>query len=285
MFVNEIFVGGLILGGVYALLSIGFALITGVARVFNLAHGSLYMLCAYYIYLLFPILGLGVSIVLALILTVITGILIYQLFIHPLRKKNFPAMAVTLSLAMFFQSLITIIWGSNPKAIPRLIQDTTTVFDVTVSNQELLLLMVTTILVVLLALFINRTRVGRSIKAVAQNMDVARLVGINVRNTFMISMGISALLAGFAAVLYVPLYSGVSPTIWTILFKVFPVLVLGGLGSLKGALVGAFIIAFTEQFLAYNTSGGDLAQVVPFAVMLIIIFIRPTGIFGKEIYK
>ena len=97
-------------------------------------------------------------------------------------------------------------------------------------------------------------------------------------------MGISALLGGFAAVLFAPVYV-VSPGSWTILFRAFPVLVLGGIGSLKGAVVGAFIIAFTEKILEYTFGGGYFAQTISFAVMLIIIFIRPTGLFGKKLNK
>ena len=280
----EILISGLILGGLYALLSIGFALINGVARVFNLAHGSLYMLCAYYIYTLFPLLGLGASIVLSLILTIITGILIYQFFIHPLRKKNVNAAVVTLSLAIFLQALVNLIWGPKYISIPYIITGYTTILGVRVVNQKLLSLIVAIILVALLTLFINRTRIGKSIRAVAQNMDVAKLVGINTRNIFMISMGISALLAGFAAVLFAPVYV-VSPYGWTILFRAFPVLVLGGLGSIKGALVGAFIIAFTEKIIEFTIQGGYFMQTATFAVMLIIIFIKPSGIFGKEFDK
>ena len=238
------------------------------------------MLCAYYVYsLLF--LGLGVSIVLSLILTIITGILIYQFFIHPLRKKNVGAAVVTLSLAIFFEALVRLIWGPEFKSIPGLIAGYTTVLGVRVVNQKLLSLIVAITVVIILALFINRTRRGKSIRAVAQNMDVAKLVGINTRNTFMISMGISALLAGFAAVLFAPVYV-VSPGGWTILFRSFPVLILGGLGSLKGAVVGAFIIAFTQTIIQFTTPGGYLEEIVTFALMLIIIFIKPTGLFGKE---
>ena len=277
---NEILISGLILGGLYALMSIGFALINGVARVFNLAHGSLYMLCAYSIYSL-SFMGLGPSIVISLILTIISGVLIFQFFIYPLRKKNFGAPTVTLSLAILIQALVNILWGPQYICNPYIITGYTLILGVRVTNQKLLSLIVAIILVVLLGLFINRTKMGKSIKAVAQNMDVAKLVGINTRNTFMISIGISALLAGFAAVLFAPVYV-VSPNSWTILFRSFPVIVLGGLGSLKGALVGAFIISFTEKIVEFTIGGGYLVPTVTFAIMLIIIFIKPNGLFGKE---
>ena len=264
-------------------MSLGFALIRGVARIFNLAHGSLYMLCGYYIYsLLF--LGLGVSILLSLIFTVITGVLIYRFFIHPLRKKHVGGAVVTLSLALFFEALVRLIWGPEFKSIPLVITGYTTVLGVRVVNQKLLSLIAAIAILIVLALFINKTRTGKSIKAVAQNMDVAKLIGINIQKTFMISMGISALLAGFAAVLFTPVYI-ISPGQWTILFRSFPVLVLGGIGSLKGAVIGAFIIAFTEKIVEFTFGGGYLVQTVTFAVMLTIIFIKPTGLFGKKINK
>jgi branched-chain amino acid transport system permease protein len=278
--IEEIFVSGLILGGLYALLSIGFALINGVARVFNLAHGSLYMLCAYSIYSL-SFLGLGTAIVISLILTIMAGFVIFQFFIYPLRKKNFGSAIVTLSLALLIQALVNIIWGPNNISNPNLISGYITILGYRVPNQKLLSLIVTIILVVILELFINRTKMGKSIKAVAQNMDVAKLVGINTRNTFLISMGISAVLAGFAAVLFAPVYY-VKPNAWTILFRAFPVIVLGGLGSLRGALVGAFIISFTERIIEFTIEGGYLAPTATFAIMLIIIFIKPSGLFGKK---
>ena len=271
------------LSGLYLLMSLGFALITGVTKVFNLAHGSLYMLCAYFIYSL-SFLGLGASILLSLIFTIITGIIIYQFFIHPLREKKIGAAVVTLSLAIFFQALVNLIWGPKYKFIPSIITSYTNIFGVRVANQKLLSLIVAIILVIFLELFINRTRIGKSIRAVAQNTELAKLVGINTRNTFMVSMGISALLAGFAAVLFAPLHT-VSASIWTILFRSFPVLILGGLGSLKGALVGAFIIAFTEKIIEFTVQESYLGQTITFGVMLLIIFIKPEGIFGKKIYK
>jgi branched-chain amino acid transport system permease protein len=226
--------------------------------------------------------GLGPAIVISLVLTIVTGIVIYQFFIHPLKKKNFGSATVTLALAIFLQELVNIIWGPHRISIPYIITGYTTILGERVVNQKLLSLIVAIILVILLGFLINRTRIGKSIKAVAQNMDVAKLVGINTRNTFMISMALSAILAGFAAVFFAPVFV-VSPTTWTILFRSFPVMVLGGLGSLKGALVGSFIIAFTEKIIEFNTEGSYLAQTATFVVMLIIILIRPNGIFGKEI--
>jgi branched-chain amino acid transport system permease protein len=131
-------------------------------------------------------------------------------------------------------------------------------------------------------MFISRTKQGKAIRAVAQNMEVAKLVGINIKKVFMMSMAISALLAGFAAVLFSPVYV-VSPNSWSILFSSFPVIVLGGLGSIKGSFVASFVLAFVEKIIEFTVGGGYLVSTVTFTIMLAVLFIRPSGLFGKRI--
>lgn len=273
-------VSGLILGGLYALLSLGFSLISGVARIMNLAHGALYMLTAYFIYsLLF--LGLGSAIIISLVLIVIVTLVIYKLFIGPMREKGAEAALVTLALALVFQESVKLIWGPEFKSIPYVISGYVTILGVRAVNQKLLAFVAAAVLVSVLWFFVMRTKPGKGIRAVAQNMEVARLVGINVRRVFMISMGISALLAGFAAVFFAPL-NVVSPTEWTILFQAFPVLVLGGLGNLKGSFIASFVMAFIEKIVEFYIAGGYAAGIVSFMIMAVILLVRPTGLFGKS---
>jgi len=278
--IEEIIVSGLILGGLYALLSVGFSLINGVARILNLAHGALYLLSAYLIYSLLP-LGLGPAIIISLVLIVLIGLLIYKLLIGPLREKELRAAVVTLALALVIQESIKLIFGPEIKSIPNLITGFSTVLGVRVVNQKLLALVVAIAITTALWLFIQRTKQGKAIRAMVQNMDVAKLVGINIRKVLMISMGISVLLAGFAAVLFAPVYF-ISPTGWTILFRTFPVIVLGGLGSIKGSFLAAFILAFSEKIVEYTVGGGYIVQIVTFAIMISVLLIRPTGLFGKS---
>jgi branched-chain amino acid transport system permease protein len=279
--IEEVIVGTVFLGGLYALLSLGFSLISGVARIMNLAHGALYMLTAYLVYsLLF--LGLGTAIAISLVLIVFISLIIYKLFIGPMREKGAEAALVTLALALVFQESVKLIWGpkliSIPSAIPL---GFVTILGVRVTNTRLLFLVASAVLVSILWFFITRTKQGKGIRAVAQNMEVARLVGINIRRVFMISMGISALLAGLAAVFFVPT-TFIAPTEWTILFQAFPVIVLGGLGSLKGSFIGSFVIAFIEKTVEFYVAGGNLAGLVSFAIMAVILLIKPTGLFGKS---
>ena len=279
--IEQIFVNGLILGGLYSLLALGFSLIRGVARVSNLAHGALYMLTAYLVYS-FLFLGLGFSIIMSLIIVVLVSLFIYKIMIGPLREKEVRVATITFGIAIIFQELVKIIWGPGIISLPTIIEGYTFIIGVRVTYQKLLALFVAVLIFVCLWVFINRTRIGKAVRAVAQDLEVAQLVGINVQNIFLLSMALSALLAGFAAVIFVPSYY-VVPKSWTILFQTFPVLVLGGLGSLKGSVVAAFIIAFAERIVDFSFGGGYLAQIVTFVIMLVIIFIRPSGLFGKSV--
>lgn len=229
--------------------------------------------------------GLGLSIVTSLILTIIVALIIYQFFVHNLREKKVGGAIVTLSFSIFVQTFVGIIWEYHFIIFPYLVPGFTSILGVRVVNQRFLLIIGTLVLLVLFGLFFNRTRLGKSLNAIAQNIDLARLVGINIQNTFLVSMGISAFLAGFAAVLY----GSISPVVGAgelyLILAIIPGLVLGGLGSLKGAIVGSFVIAFIREIVEYTIGSGFAMEFVPFALMSIVIIIKPSGLFGKEISK
>jgi branched-chain amino acid transport system permease protein len=276
--IEEILVSTFILGGLYCLLALGFSLIRGVARVMNLAHGGFYVLTSYFIYsLVFG--GLGIAIPISLISIIIVSLVVYKLLIGPMHEKDMGAAVVTLGLVLMLQEVIKLVYGPEIKSIPYLITGYVTILGVRVVSQKLLAGITAIVLVAVLMIFIRRTKQGRAIRAVAQNMEVARLVGINIPRVVMMSMGISALLAGLAAVLFAPVYM-VDPTQWTILFRAFPVIILGGLGSLKGMLVASFMIAGIEMILAFTIGGGYIVSTITFFVMLMVLFVRPEGLFG-----
>ena len=276
--IEEILVSTFILGGLYCLLALGFSLIFGVAKVMNFAHGAFYMLTAYFIYsLLFA--GLEIAIPLSLILIVITSFTVYELLIKPMREKEMRAAVVTLGLVLVLQEVVRLVYGPEFKSIPYIITGYVTILGVRIVSQKLLATITAIVLVAALYMFIRRTKQGKAIRAVAQNMEVARLVGINVSRVVMMTMGISALLAGVAAVLFAPVYI-VSPTEWSILFRAFPVIILGGLGSLRGMLAASFLIAGIEKIVEYTIGGGYIVPTITFSLMLVILLVRPSGLFG-----
>jgi branched-chain amino acid transport system permease protein len=276
--IEQILVSTFILGGLYCLLALGFSLIFGVAKVMNFAHGAFYMLTAYFIYsLLFA--GLEIAIPISLILIVITSFIVYELLIKPMHEKEMRAAVVTLGLALALQEGVKLVYGPEFKSIPYLITGYVTILGVRIVSQKLLAAITAIVLVAALYIFIRRTKQGKAIRAVAQNMEVARLVGINVSRVVMMTMGISALLAGVAAVLFAPVYI-VSPAEWSILFRAFPVIILGGLGSLRGMLAASFLIAGIEKIVEYTIGGGLIVPTITFSLMLIILLVRPSGLFG-----
>ena len=276
--IEQILVSTFILGGLYCLLALGFSLIFGVAKVLNFAHGAFYMLTAYFIYsLLFA--GLQIAITISLILIVITSFIVYELLIKPMHEKEMRAAVVTLGLALVLQEGVRLVYGPEFKSIPYIITGYVTILGVRIVSQKLLAAITAIVLVAALYIFIRRTKQGKAIRAVAQNMEVARLVGINVSRVVIMTMGISALLAGVAAVLFAPVYI-VSPTEWSILFRAFPVIILGGLGSLRGMLAASFLIAGIEKIVEYTIGGGYIVPTITFSLMLIILLVRPSGLFG-----
>ena len=276
--IEQILVSTFILGGLYCLLALGFSLIFGVAKVLNFAHGAFYMLTAYFIYsLLFA--GLQIAIPISLILIVITSFIVYELLIKPMHEKEIRAAVVTLGLVLVLQEGVKLVYGPEFKSIPYIITGYVTILGVRIVSQKLLAAITAIVLVAALYMFIRRTKQGKAIRAVAQNMEVARLVGINVSRVVMMTMGISALLAGVAAVLFAPVYI-VSPTEWSILFRAFPVIILGGLGSLRGMLAASFLIAGIEKIVEYTIGGGYIVPTITFSLMLIILLVRPSGLFG-----
>jgi branched-chain amino acid transport system permease protein len=276
--IEEILVNTFILGGLYCLLALGFSLVFGVAKVMNLAHGGFYMLTAYFIYsLLFA--GLEIAIPISLILILITSFIVYKLLIEPMQAKEMRAAVVTLGLALMLQEGVKLVFGPEFKSISYIITGYVTILGVRIVSQKLLAAITAIVLVAVLYIFVRRTKQGKAIRAVAQNIEVARLVGINVSRVVMMSMGISALLAGVAAILFAPVYI-VSPVQWSILFRAFPVIILGGLGSLRGMLVASFVIAGIEKIIEFTIGGGYIVPTITFSLMLIILLVRPSGLFG-----
>jgi len=276
-------ISALILGGLYALLSLGFSLITGVARIMNFAHGAFYMLAAYLIYSALSW-GQGPAIIVSVALIIVISLVVYKLLVGPLREKEAEAALVTLALALIIQEGVKLIWGPDYKSIPYVITGYVTIMGVRVVTQKLVALFASIVCVAGLFLFIRFTKSGKATRAVTQNIEVARLVGINVSTVLMVTMAISGLLAGLAAVFFAPL-SVLSPTEWTVLFQFFPVIVLGGLGSLKGSMIASFLIAFIEKTVEFTIGGGFLMQTVTFVIMLVVLLVKPTGLFGKPVMR
>jgi branched-chain amino acid transport system permease protein len=281
--IQQIIIGTLVTGCVYALLAIGFSLIFGNARVINMAHTGFFMLAGYGLYYFIRRAGLDTpwAIIITLIAVTLVGILAYRFLINPIREHHAAVLLMTVAIALVFQESMTAIFSSLYWSIPSLISGSVDILGVTVTNQRLLILGVVAVVIVAVWLVLSRTKLGIALRATAQDAEVATLMGISVPRTLMITMGIATFLAGVAAVVVVPIWT-IYPGMWSLpLVMVLVIVVLGGLGSVKGAIIGAFIIALVETSVAVLIPQYSYLRVV-FAIvaMIIVLIARPGGLFG-----
>ena len=281
--VLNVLVVGILLGGIYGLVSIGLNLIFGVIRVVNFAHGELVMLGMYGAFLAYSLLGLDPYLSIALVLPAlfVFGLVIQRLIIQPLQSESMMQMFATFALLTILQNVVLAITRGEGYSVPTKVAALgVELGDIRVSATRLIILVAVTAIAVALHFFLQRTLIGKSIRAVTQDRQAARLMGINVERTFMVTFGIGAALAGLAGVLIAPIYT-LSPGIGgNFILAAFAVVVLGGLGSVAGAYFGGMIVGIVEAFAGYYVDP-ELKQAIWFLIFLAVLVVRPTGLFGQ----
>ena len=279
----NILVLGTIWGALFTLIAVGFTLIFGVAGIINLAHGAFYMLGAYLAYTFMSVMKINVplSALMAVVLTAVIAMLIDRFGIRPMREHHVYVLIITLAFAMFFQELMCAIYGPYGKPVKSFVTGDMLLGNVYVSYQKALTFFVSGGLVTLLWFFIKKTKTGKSISAVAQNRDAAVFVGIRPERVYMITMGISSALAAVAGVFIAPILEAV-PTMWVFpLFKAFAVVVIGGLGSIEGAIIAGMLMGYSETIVSILISANYPDMVYLVAIILVLVF-RPKGLMGKR---
>ena len=280
---QDILVTGLVNGGVYALLAIGFSLIFGVARIVNIAHTAFYMLAAYCFYTLLVKFGLGflVSGVIAVVGVTLLSVLCYRLVIEPVREHEAAVLIATIALGLIFQELMLISFGGNYLGIPSTLEGSVRLAGVAIPYQRMLILVVAAFMLFFVWFLLYRTRLGLAIRATANDLEVANLMGMNVRRVAMATIAISVALAAVAGVVVAPVFV-VDPFMWLApLVTMLAIVVLGGLGSLKGSLIGALIIGYVEAITVFALPGGAyLKGAVALLIMVVVLLARPEGLFG-----
>jgi branched-chain amino acid transport system permease protein len=279
----DIVMSGLIGGSVYALLAIGFSLIFGVARIVNIAHTAFYMLAAYCIYVVTQKMGFHPmwGMVAAIVLVTLLGLISYKVFINPIREHEGAVLIATIALAMAFQEIMAIIFTGTYLSVPSLIKGYLVILGVKVFYQQLLTFCAALLILVVLWALLMKTKLGLAIRSTAQDREVANLMGINEAQVAMITMGLSVGLAAFTGAVVVPL-TILQPHMWLHpLIMMMAVVVLGGLGSLKGSFLGAYILGFAEALVVFLAPmGAFLKGSVALSVMIVVLLIRPEGLFG-----
>ena len=282
----DIIIFGTIWGAIYTILALGFTLIFGVLRILNLAYGAIYMVASYVIYSLVSALGLPAvpAWLLAVAATCLLGIALYAAFIYPLRDSLGRILIVTAGIAIFLQEIAVLVFSTEPRYVPTVLAGSLSILGVRVTHQQVLTLIVAAALVAALHAVLTRTRLGRELRAVAQDTEMAALMGIPVERAYLAAIALSTALAAAAGALVAPFLT-VNPEMgWSPLLVAFTVVVLGGLGSLGGTIAAAFIVAYAEILTAFLISP-QLRDAATFAIMILTLVFRPHGLFGKGIVE
>jgi branched-chain amino acid transport system permease protein len=276
--------GGILSGSVYGLMAIGLTLIWGAVRLLNLAHGALYVVGAYAAWTVINVAGftLAVAIPSAVLAAAAVGYLMHTLAIRPMLGRpgwDSASIIATVGIAIALQAATLLVFGPRVKQIPAVIPGSAIVASVRISYQGLVIVAVAVVALAVLYFYLRSTRQGMAIRAVSQHMDAAALMGVPVERTYALVMVISAGLAGLAgvllsSVLFLSPTSGFTPMIVALLVTIF-----GGLGSVKGTIVAAYLIGLLESFVQVYL-GGALALPMLFLFIIFMLIVRPNGLFG-----
>ena len=282
----SILLSGVSLGGQYALIAIGYTLVYGILRLINFAHGDVFMVAGLMMVYLTVGLPLAASIPLVLILTVLLGFVIERAAYKPLREA--PRMSVMISaigVSYLLQNLATYVTGGLPQMYPEIpgISKTITIAGVPTKVVTVVTPVLVLVLVVALTQLINHTKVGMAMRAVAKDFETAQLMGIRINAVISVTFIIGSFLAAVGSVLYFTNYPSIVPLSGSLPgLRAFVAAVFGGIGSIPGAVVGAFIIGLSESVIK-GSSWSIFSDAFTFALLIIILVVKPTGLFGEKV--
>ena len=281
-------VSGISLGSIYAIIALGYTMVYGIAKMLNFAHGDVIMVGGYISYLAATNLGLPpvVSILAAMVVCTVLGIIIEGLAYKPLRQAPKLAVLITaIGVSYFLQNSALLIWGANPKVYTPVVDGTLKLFDGQLSVSYVSLLTVAACIVIMigLTLFTSRTKMGKAMRACSEDKGAAQLMGINVNRTISMTFAIGSALAAVAGALLCSFSPTLMPTTGSMPgIKAFTAAVFGGIGSIPGAFLGGILLGVIEA-LAKGYISTQLSNSIVFAVLIIILLVRPAGLLGKYV--
>ncbi len=284
------FINGLSLGSIYALIALGYTMVYGIAKMLNFAHGDVIMVGAYVLSMaavkagLSPAMSIVFPVVICMLSCTVLGVTIEKIAYRPLRNASPLAVLITaIGVSYFLQSVALLIFGSNQRKVESVIPKfSVTLGEIHLSGEAITTLGVTVIIMICLALFINFTKVGKAMRAVSEDKGAAQLMGVNVNSTISLTFAIGSFLAAIASILFVSSYGFVGPYSGAMPgIKAFVAAVLGGIGSIPGAMLGGIILGIIESMSkAYIST--ELADAIVFSVLIIVLLVKPTGILGRK---
>jgi branched-chain amino acid transport system permease protein len=278
-----ILIYGATLSGIYALIASGFTLIFGVSRIMNFAHGSFFILGAYFGIALIQGIGLNpyLSTIISMLLVGLLAAGVYKGILSQVREHEVMVIIVTLALALIIEQFILLIFGEHGISFPSVIVGVMIIGGVIMPVIRLFVLAVAIVALILLWIFIGKTRLGKEITGASQDAEAATLMGLNIDRLFMITVFISAVLAALGGALYAQVYAANPFLVLKALIFAFAIVILGGLGSVKGSIISAFIVGYilTAVIVLYGARWSELVAVL---MILAILVLRPVGLFGVK---
>ncbi len=284
--IADVIISGLINGSVYALMAVGLTLIYGVSKAFNFAYGSFYSLGGYIAFLLFGLSFINnyfLVFLLAVPILLVFGYFVEKALVAPLRKRDdweIKVMMITLGLALFLDNSFQVIFGSRMKSLPPFLEGGFEAGDFYLSHQDVGIFFLSIGGILMFRWFLNNTRTGMSVRAVAQNPAGAQIVGIPKEFVFAATFAISTVMVGMGGILLAQKYFITPMGGWDILVKAWVITAFGGMGSIRGGLYAAFIVGMLEAFVGWYF-GMTWTLIVLFAVLLTTLAVRPQGLLGK----
>ncbi len=281
-------VNGISLGSIYALIALGYTMVYGIAKMLNFAHGDIIMVGGFTVFTAMSTSWCPVwlSVIIGIAVCTVLGVVVEKLAYKPLR--NAPPLAVLITaigMSYLLQNVALLIFGSASQSFTSVVKNASPVNlgGVTISMETILSIVVSVIIMIVLTLFINKTKAGKAMLAVSEDKGAAQLMGINVNGTISLTFAIGSALAGVASVLLCSSYPQISPYTGSMPgIKAFVAAVFGGIGSIPGAMIGGILLGVIENLSkAYISS--QLSDAIVFLVLIIVLVVKPTGIMGKKI--
>ncbi|PTX55151.1 amino acid/amide ABC transporter membrane protein 1 (HAAT family) [Melghirimyces profundicolus] len=277
---------GLSTGSVYTLVALGLTMVFGVLHIPNFAHGAFYMIGAYVTLTVMTILGLHywVAMIFSVFVIASLAVLSDRLVYHPLRNASpLQHMIAAVGILLFLEALAQVLWGADYRRMETSYDDVVHIFGLTVTEQRLLILIAAVVIMAALHWFLRKTMIGSAIIAMAQNREGAYLVGINANVISVLTFAISGALAAAAATLASPI-NLIFPAMGNlVIMKAFVIIIIGGMGSIPGAILGGYLLGVAESFGATYISG-DYKDMIAFVLLVIILTVKPTGLFPGRVH-
>ena len=282
-------INGISLGSIYAVIALGYTMVYGIAKMLNFAHGDVIMVGGYVAFTVAQTLGMNdaLAIVASIIVCTVLGMVIERVAYKPLRNAAPLAVLITaIGVSYLLQNLALLIFGANIKTFPSMVSIPAVKLadgNLIITGETIATILVSIVIMVTLTLFINKTKPGRAMRAVSEDRGAAQLMGVNVNGTIALTFAIGSGLAAIAGILLCSAYPSLQSTTGAMPgIKAFVAAVFGGIGSIPGAMIGGILIGVIEIFgRAYISS--QMADAIVFAVLIVVLLVRPTGILGKKI--